>query len=145
MFWLARLPASGALTWLAEQPELPADALPMLLRALADGLGVPADDAVRRAFCGGEEPAGEMPPRLAEYAATLADAWAAWLAEAAPELAIPRLPTVCQRRGRIRCEPGWIELALPLDSVDTSTRRLGLDLDPGWLPWLACVLRIRYD
>jgi len=145
LFWLARLPASGALTWLAEQPELPADALPMLLRALADGLGVPADDAVRRAFCGGEEPAGEMPPPLVEYAATLADAWAAWLAEAAPELAIPRLPTVCRRRGRIRCEPGWIELALPLDSVDTSTRRLGLDLDPGWLPWLACVLRIRYD
>lgn len=145
LFWLGRLPASGALSWLAEQPELPADALPMLLRALAEVLGVPADEAVRRAFCGGEVPAGEMPPMLVEYAARLADSWTAWLAEAAPELAIPRLQTVCRRRGRIRCEPGWIELALPLDSVDTSTRRLGLDLNPGWLPWLACVLRIRYD
>lgn len=145
LFWLGRLPASGALSWLAEQSELPADALPMLLRALAEVLGVPADEAAGRAFCGGQVPAGEMPPILVEYAAMLADTWVAWLAEAAPELAIPRLQTVCRRRGRIRCEPGWIELALPLDSVDTSTRRLGLDLDPGWLPWLACVLRIRYD
>ena len=62
-----------------------------------------------------------------------------------PELAPPRLQSVCRRRGRIRFEPGWIELLLPLEAVDTSIRRLGLDLDPGWLPWLACVLRIRYE
>jgi len=42
-------------------------------------------------------------------------------------------------------EPGWIELVLPLDSVDTSVRRLGLDLDPGWLPWLGRVVKIRYE
>jgi hypothetical protein len=34
---------------------------------------------------------------------------------------------------------------LPLDSVDTRIRRLGLDLDPGWLPWLGCMLKIRYE
>ncbi|WP_300450143.1 hypothetical protein [Accumulibacter sp.] len=145
LFWLGRLPASGALDWLAAQPEVAPDGLAMLLRGLADALGVPAGDAARAAFCGGEVPAGDLPARLAEYAAGLVDGWAAWLAEAAPEMAAPRLATVCRRRGRLRCEPGWIELVLPLDSVDVSTRRLGLDLDPGWLPWLACVLRIRYE
>ena len=145
LFWLGRLPASGALAWLGERPGLPADALPLLLRALAEALAVPADDAAQRAFCGGEVATGEMPAAVEEYAARLADNWAAWLAEQAPEVATPRLQSVCRRRGRIRFEPGWIELVLPLDSVDTSTRRLGLDLDPGWLPWLACVLRIRYE
>lgn len=145
LFWLGRLPASGALDWLAAQREVAPDGLALLLRGLADALGVPAGDAARAAFCGGEVPAGDLPARLAEYAAGLVDGWAAWLAEAAPEMAEPRLATVCRRRGRLRCEPGWIELALPLDSVDVSTRRLGLDLDPGWLPWLACVLRIRYE
>ena len=24
-------------------------------------------------------------------------------------------------------------------------RRLGLDLDPGWLPWLGCIVRFAYD
>ena len=42
-------------------------------------------------------------------------------------------------------EPGWIELHLPLSSVETPIRRLGLDLDPGWLPWLGCVVRIIYE
>ena len=42
-------------------------------------------------------------------------------------------------------ESGWIELHLPLAGVDTAIRRLGLDLDPGFLPWLGCVLRICYD
>ncbi|MFY9460548.1 MAG: hypothetical protein WAP57_12435, partial [Aquabacterium commune] len=71
--------------------------------------------------------------------------WAAWLDEAAPELAEPRLRTVCQRPGRLRFEPGWIELHLSLDQVDTCIRRMGLDLDAGYLPWLGCVLRIRYE
>ena len=145
LFWLARLAADGALEWLAEQPALPGDALPLLLRAAADGLGVPTDDPARAAFCGGQLPPGDTPPALDEYAAMLLAGWSAWLDEQAPELAPPRLQSVCRRRGRIRFEPGWIELLLPLDAVDTSIRRLGLDLDPGWLPWLACVLRIRYE
>ena len=63
----------------------------------------------------------------------------------APDLPLPRIETVCRRGGRLRFEAGWIELHLPLNQVDTAIRRLGLDLDPGWLPWLGCVLRIIYD
>ncbi|WP_313952979.1 hypothetical protein [Accumulibacter sp.] len=145
LFWLGRFAAAGALDWLAARPELPPDALPLLLRATADALGLPDNEPAREAFCGGQLAPGEVSPVLGDYAATLVAAWSAWLDEAAPELAVPRLQAVCRRRGRIRFESGWIELLLPLNAVDTSIRRLGLDLDPGWLPWLACVIRIRYE
>ena len=146
LFWLARIPASGVLEWL--QTESPDAALPQMLYAIALALGVPPDDAAMRAFCAGEipaEPPETRAPALADYAITLVGSWQAWLDENAPELTPPRIAAVCDRTGRLRFEAGWIELHLPLDSVDTSIRRLGLDLDPGWLPWLGCVVRICYD
>ena len=146
LFWLPRLdadaldetgdPASAA------SPDQP---LPTRLQAIGLALGVPADDPVLRAFCGGKLPAAAPSPRLHTQAAKLVAEWGEWLDEAAPDLPAPRLAGVCRRAGRLRFEAGWIELHLPLDSVQTPIRRLGLDLDPGWLPWLGCVLRICYD
>ena len=142
LFWLARLPAGGLLAWQAAQDQV---SLPMLLRALGQALGVPAGDAAMRALCGGETPWEEPLEAASQKASEQVAHWSAWLDDAAPELPVPRLPTVCLRDGRLRFEAGWVELHLPLDSVDTSVRRLGLDLDPGWLPWLGCVVRILYD
>ena len=145
LFWLGRIAASGAFAWIEQQAELPADALRLLLRELARALGVPDDDSALAAFCGGNVPQAEAPGAITLHAEAIVAQWSSWLDEAAPELAEPRLLTVCRRSGRLRMEPGWIELHLPLTNVDTSIRRLGLDLDPGWLPWLGCVLRICYD
>jgi hypothetical protein len=138
LFWLTRLGAA----WL--ELEAPPE-LALLLRETALALGVPADDAVLAAFCGGELPDGEAPPGVAETARAMVAGWAAWLQTAAPELPEPRVAAVCQRSGRLTMEPGWITLHLPFDAVDTAIRRLGLDLDPGWLPWLGCVVKICYD
>lgn len=138
----------GVLFWLARMGEYAQDSpvsLPLLLRETALALGAPADDPVVIAFCGGQRPDGEAPPGLQAQAAALVRSWSDWLDRAAPELPSPRLPHVCRRAGRLRLEPGWIELHLPMDAVDTGIRRLALDLDPGWLPWLGCVLRICYD
>jgi hypothetical protein len=33
---------------------------------------------------------------------------------------------------------------MPLDEVDLDVRRAGLDLDPGWVPWLGTVVRYVY-
>jgi hypothetical protein len=41
-------------------------------------------------------------------------------------------------------DPGWIEIRLDLREVATDVRRVGLDLDPGWLPWLGVVMRFAY-
>lgn len=145
LFWLGRIAASDAFAWIGQQAELPADALRLLLRELARALGVPDDDSALAAFCGGHVPQAEAPGAITRHAEAIVAQWSNWLGEAAPELAEPRLLTVCRRGGRLRMEPGWIELHLPLANVDTSIRQLGLDLDPGWLPWLGCVLRICYD
>ena len=51
---------------------------------------------------------------------------------------------VTDRPGRIEREPGWVDVHLALADVDVDVRRAGLDLDPGWVPWLGCVVRFRY-
>lgn len=145
LFWLRALEAPGLLDELMGPTGQSADARGHALMALARALGVPDDDATLRAFVGGVLPQGQPQPGLAEAARAQAARWGTWLDEVAPELAEPRLRTVCRRPGRLRFEPGWIELHMPLDQVDTRIRRLGLDLDPGYLAWLGCVLRIRYE
>ena len=143
LFWVARLDPRALLDDGEDDAEAPA--LALRLRAIAEALGVPGDDPALRAFCGGDVPPQPVPDALHARAAAQVDAWSQWLATAAPDLPSPRIAAVCRRRGRLRFEPGWIELHLPLETVDVRVRRLGLDLDPGWLPWLGCVLRIRYD
>jgi hypothetical protein len=61
---------------------------------------------------------------------------------AAPEQDL--LTAVCRRRARIVADPGWIDVCLDLAEVSTDVRRSGLDLDPGYLPWLGCVVRFVY-
>lgn len=51
---------------------------------------------------------------------------------------------VCRKPAVIVADPGWIEARFSLDDVDVDIRRAGLDLDPGWLPWLGVVVRFRY-
>ncbi len=51
---------------------------------------------------------------------------------------------VCARRAEVVAEPGWIEIRLALEELDIDVRRAGLDLDPGWLPWLGVVVRFVY-
>lgn len=49
-----------------------------------------------------------------------------------------------RRRAVIRPDPGWIEVEFGLNDVDTGIRRSGLDIDPGFLPWLGIVMRFKY-
>jgi hypothetical protein len=37
-----------------------------------------------------------------------------------------------------------LDVTLPLSSADLRIRRVGLDLDPGWLPWFGKVVRFHY-
>ena len=55
------------------------------------------------------------------------------------------LTFVCARRAEVVSDPGWIELRFSLDDVSTEIRRAGLDLDPGYVPWLGVVLRFIYE
>lgn len=52
---------------------------------------------------------------------------------------------VCHRAAEIVADPGWIEVRLSLNDVSTAIRRTGLDLDPGYVPWLGVVVRFVYE
>lgn len=147
VFLLQLVPASGVLA----HPQA-ASQLPAFLWRLAVALGIPGGDPAVQAWCGGWLPGAAergAPAALWAEADALAArtiaAWEQWLAYHAADLHAPRLAAVCRRHGRIRFEPGWIEVHLPLDAADARLRRLALDIDPGWLPWLGCVVRICYD
>jgi hypothetical protein len=49
-----------------------------------------------------------------------------------------------QRPGRISSTPTHIDLYFGINDVDMRVRRLGLDIDPGWLPWFGKVLSYHY-
>ena len=51
---------------------------------------------------------------------------------------------IASRRAEIIADPAWIEVHFKLSDVSTEVRRAGLDLDPGWLPWLGAVVRFIY-
>jgi hypothetical protein len=88
-----------------------------------------------------------LPPKAAQRIQVHADAWAS--------AAVARLDRrnedsrsvvaeLARRLGRIEREQGWTDVHLALAAVDIDVRRAGLDIDPGWVPWLGSVVRFRY-
>lgn len=133
-------------------PERP---LRWSLQQLALAL-VPAEsgDPAVLAFCGlGPEavsPDLEEPPATEEESAVFAELAAGLVATLALRLGEPEpsralLERVVRRRARVVADPGWLELVFSLDDVSTELRRAGLDLDPGFLPWLGVVVRFVYE
>jgi len=77
-----------------------------------------------------------------------ADRWARITAErmgAAQEEPRALVARIAARTGTVDSVPGWTELRLRLADVDVAVRRAGLDIDPGFVPWLGAVVVIRYE
>lgn len=125
-------------------------------RWLLHGLGctlVPAqeDDPAVLAFAG--LPPDAVPPSRDEPPPSEAEQ--DWLHRMAERIAVrvaerldrldeppgPVLDAVVTRPAEVVAEPGLLEIRLPLASVDPAVRRAGLDLDPGWVPWLGVWVR----
>jgi hypothetical protein len=51
---------------------------------------------------------------------------------------------IINRPGRILLNRADLDVTLSLELVDVRIRRVGLDLDPGWLPWFGRVVRFHY-
>jgi hypothetical protein len=51
---------------------------------------------------------------------------------------------LCTRQAEVVADPGWIELHYSTDQADPAIRRVGLDLDPGFVPWLGVVMKFVY-
>lgn len=169
LFLLATAPAAGIPAAVLDDPVFTARPLPWVLQGIALSLlPTGCDDPAVAAFAGAdpEAPAPwERGPaatsaeqdRITELAAAWATVTATALveyddhplqaitAEDGPE-GDPRdvVTTIARRDGHIHYAPGWIEAHLVADEVDVAVRRAGLDLDPGWVPWLGTVVRFVY-
>jgi hypothetical protein len=112
--------------------------------------GTPADRGAALIHAAPATPAEqEALDRLARDWAMLT---AARLTAAAPPAAdepaddpMRAIHALAHRPGRVVGAPGWIEVRLPLAQVDLRLRRAGLDIDPGWVPWLGTVVRYVYE
>jgi hypothetical protein len=54
------------------------------------------------------------------------------------------LRDIIRRPGYVSLSRTDVDVTLALDGVDIRIRRIGLDLDPGWLPWFGRVVRFHY-
>jgi hypothetical protein len=150
--------ASG-LGWpdrLLRDPVLAPRGLRWSLHALAQRLlPLAPDDPAVLAFAGlrpQDDPPDrdEAPPGAAE-AAALDVLRAETIAALRRRLRAPPaedadlLAGVCRRRAEVQADPGWIEIHFSLDDVRSEIRVAGLDLDPGWVPWLGVVIRFVYE
>lgn len=55
------------------------------------------------------------------------------------------LVDLTRRQGRVSWTATHVDVGMPLSAVDLRVRRAGLDLDPGWVPWLGQVVRVHYE
>jgi hypothetical protein len=142
---------------IATDPVLDGRPVRWILHALAGALvpagpGDPAALALAGLTPGDAGPTITSPPADNELASVgaLASRWATATAHRLviapwaglePSAVVER---VARRPGHVIADPGWIEIHLDLEDVDIDLRRAGLDVDPGWLPWLGAVVRIVY-
>jgi hypothetical protein len=108
------------------------------------GLGPDRDPPTR-----GEEPATEEEVNRVDTLARRIEARLFERLHGAPapdrRAAAALLRETARRSATVEADPGWIDVRLALDEVSVDVRRAGLDLDPGWIPWLGVVVRFVYE
>ncbi|MEU5952101.1 hypothetical protein [Streptomyces sp. NPDC047525] len=169
LFLLATAPAAGIPAAVLDDPLFAARPLPWVLQGIALSLLPTACTDPAVAAFAGADPEARAPwergpvatPAERDRITELADGWAAVTTtalggyDAPPREAVtsddgpdrdPRdvVTAFARRNGHIHYAPGWTEAHLAADEVDVSVRRAGLDLDPGWVPWLGTVVRFVY-
>jgi hypothetical protein len=152
LFLLTTAEGAGILE-LLDDPRLESRSVRWVLSQLALLLvPIASDDPAARAFAGllpdAQPPGGAA--RSEEEERALVDAASRWARETALRMAQPEadpfevVARVARRRGEVVAEPGWMEVHLDLGDVDVEIRTAGLDIDPGWIPWLGVVVRFVY-
>ena len=127
----------------------------VLYRLVSHWLMIPTSDPALREFCAIDIDADWPWPSDDEPTDSEASALDAFVTEIESRLLARYSPegieqsavveTLCRRSARLLIDNGWLELIFELNDVDTQIRRAGLDLDPGFVPWLGKVVKIRYE
>lgn len=139
LFLLRPLAVLGMPAWLARTPWAIDHRLPEhMLVDIARRCGAAGDDPLVAAL---RSPGDE--PLAPEHAWAVA-AWRRGLAGWLRRRLDMTLGRVVRRPGVVRASRVHIDIELPLSTVDLVTRAGGLDLDPGWVPWLGRVVAFCY-
>jgi hypothetical protein len=137
-FLLQALRQLGIKDALARAPELAATSLvPRILKRLAAHAKVPAEDPILWCL---EIADAELPP--AEEA--LARLWAVRVRRWCWREGRITVREIVNREGRVWLTRTDLDVTLPMDEADVRIRRVGLDIDPGWLPWFGKIVRFHY-
>ncbi len=143
VFLLPILSRLGIESFLAEHPHLVEAELPLrLLHHLARRLEIPQDDPARAAFPLSDE--SDDPKTHVEAATVVLEAWLVAARRWCRRSIHLGLHDLAHRGGRIASTRTHLDVLFDLGQVDLRLRRTGVDVDPGWLPWLGRVVRFHY-
>jgi hypothetical protein len=137
-FLLPVLTRLGLARFLEDNPHLLDLGFPArLLDHIARRLGAPADDPIRLSLPIPEdgEPEGEE---------VLLKSWLTDLRRWCRRHAGIGLASLIRRPGQVMATRTHIDVFLDPRRVEMRVRRAGLDLDPGWVPWLGRVVLFHY-
>lgn len=123
--WEREAPLLLVLSGLSSEPDSPSKRLRADIEAQLENLEAELPDSLQIS-------GGSLRALLG------ADAWPH------PEFRWPKLAAVALRRGALAHGDHRVELHLGLSGVDLTIRRLGLDVDPGWVPWIGRSIRFVY-
>jgi hypothetical protein len=143
LFLVPVLERLGIAPLLEQHPSLAELDLPdRLLALIAERLGAPATDPSRVIFAPQTaipltpQEEHELGPRLRELL-TAARRWCRLHARLG-------LHTLIRRPARITATRTHVDILFDIQQVDIRVRSAGLDVDPGWVPWLGRVVRFHY-
>ena len=55
------------------------------------------------------------------------------------------LPALVRQPGKVATTPAWVDFVFDQTQADIRVRKAGIDIDPGWIPWLGKVVRFHYE
>jgi hypothetical protein len=137
-FLVPALERLGIKSWLAEHPVCAEWSIPwLILRAVAARLGAPDDDPVFRCW---DEPIEDPPDEVRQEIRP----WIRRLQRSLRQTARIGVSSLVFRTGRLIGTHTHVDVMFRIDAVDIRVRRAGLDIDPGWTPWLGRVIHFHY-
>jgi hypothetical protein len=139
LFLIRPLARLGLPRWIAAAPDRAGFAAALLLH-VARGAGVDADDPIFAILAPDPGDPGAADRGRYRDLVTWRLALAGWSRR---RLERP-LAAIVRRPGRIVATPTHIDLLFPLRDADHHLRASGLDVDPGWVPWLGRVVQFHY-
>ena len=107
-----------------------------MLHDLGVAFGMPPDEPMARFLAEADLDTTTPPALLAETIAAI---------EALYHQPDGLWPLPLEQRARLWATETHLDLDLETTSIDLALRLSGLDLDPGWVPWLGRVVRFHYD